>query len=170
MKKTASLALIAAVLTGSAALAAPGGGPFGRMDANGDGNVTRAEIEQATAAQFKAIDANGDQRVTKEEMQAHHEKMRAQWAEKRKQAGKPERPQGEHAGRHHGGKRSDRFARLDTNKDGVLTQAEFSARATKRLERLDANKDGTISKEEVAQAKQLRKERRAARTAQPSQQ
>lgn len=166
MKKTSTLAIAAAVLTTAvAAQAGPGGGGMiGRFDADKNGSITRAEIAQSTAAQFKAIDANGDQRVTKEEMQAHHEKMKAQWAEKRKAAGKPERA--DRGGRD--GKRGDHFARLDTNSDGALTQAEFAARANKRLERLDANKDGVITQDEIAQARQHRRGDREGRSGQPS--
>lgn len=47
------------------------------------------------------------------------------------------------------GDRADRwFNRLDTNKDGVISQAEVNARQTDRFAKIDANGDGMISLEE----------------------
>jgi Ca2+-binding EF-hand superfamily protein len=84
----------------------------------------------------------------------------------------------------------EHFARLDTNRDGVLTQAEADAgreiikqrmvhkraeRTDRKLEhmqhrdpaaafdRLDANKDGSISRDEFAKGHEMRIERRVER-------
>jgi len=47
------------------------------------------------------------------------------------------------------GDRADRwFNRLDTNKDGVISQAEVNARQADRFAKIDANGDGMISLEE----------------------
>jgi Ca2+-binding EF-hand superfamily protein len=47
------------------------------------------------------------------------------------------------------GDRADRwFDRLDTNKDGVISQAEVNARQADRFAKIDANGDGMISPEE----------------------
>ena len=68
------------------------------------------------------------------------------------------------------------FARLDTNRDGVLTTDEMAARHGARMahrlgeggkmrdpnaafDRLDANRDGAISRDEFARGRQLRVER-----------
>ena len=86
----------------------------------------------------------------------------------------------------------EHFARLDTNRDGVLTQAEADAgrdlikqrivqkkseRGDRRLERLqhrdpavafdrlDANKDGSISRDEFARGHEMRIERRVEKRA-----
>ncbi len=42
------------------------------------------------------------------------------------------------------------FDRLDTNKDGVITQAEMEARRAERFAKIDANGDGMISAEEFS--------------------
>ncbi len=42
------------------------------------------------------------------------------------------------------------FGRLDTNKDGVITQAEMEARGAERFARIDTNGDGMISLEEFS--------------------
>lgn len=46
-----------------------------KMDTDKDGTITQAEHDTFTAARFKEMDANGDGKVTKEEMQKHHEEM-----------------------------------------------------------------------------------------------
>jgi Ca2+-binding EF-hand superfamily protein len=43
---------------------------------------------------------------------------------------------------------ADHFAKLDTNKDGVLTAAELEADAATRFTTLDANKDGKLTPDE----------------------
>ena len=59
----------------------------------------------------------------------------------------------------------------DTNKDGAISQAEFTAGALQRFDRTDANHDGTVTKEErQAARKAMREEMRARwqnRAAQP---
>ncbi len=42
------------------------------------------------------------------------------------------------------------FDRLDTNKDGIITQVEMEARGAERFARIDANGDGMISAEEFS--------------------
>ena len=110
-----SLASCAAalVLTGAAVAQLPGPpllrgdhgpGGFGLLefDRNTDGKLTRAEFDAGQRARFDEIDANRDGSATREEMQASFEARRAR-AEK------------------------DRFAVLDTDKNGQLSQSEFDA-------------------------------------------
>lgn len=50
-----------------------------------------------------------------------------------------------------GGERAQRwFDRLDTNQDGVISQAEVNARQAERFAKIDANGDGVISLEEYS--------------------
>ncbi len=44
------------------------------------------------------------------------------------------------------------MARLDTNKDGKVSAAEFRAPVLAAFDRADTNKDGTISAEEQRRA------------------
>jgi hypothetical protein len=46
------------------------GGGFARADANGDGIVTRDEVEAQTRERFQRLDADGDGEVTRDEMRA----------------------------------------------------------------------------------------------------
>lgn len=41
------------------------------------------------------------------------------------------------------------FEKLDTNKDGVIDEAESIAKAKERFAEMDANKDGKVTKEEA---------------------
>jgi Ca2+-binding EF-hand superfamily protein len=50
----------------------------------------------------------------------------------------------------HGDKAERWFDRLDTNKDGIITQAEMEARGAERFAEIDANGDGMISAEEFS--------------------
>lgn len=84
------------------------------------------------------------------------------------------------------------FARVDANRDGVITTEEMRAQRGARManrqarkgqragqeamrnpnaafERLDTNRDGMISRDEFAQARQMRVERRAQNRATPGQ-
>jgi hypothetical protein len=46
------------------------------------------------------------------------------------------------------------FTMADTNKDGVVTQAEATQAALARFDKVDANKDGTISDTERMAARE----------------
>ena len=60
-----------------------------------------------------------------------------------------------------------RFARLDTNSDGVISAEEHDAAAAKRMDRMfdrvDTDGDGVISEAEREAAKEKMRERRGKR-------
>ncbi|MFW2828817.1 EF-hand domain-containing protein [Sphingomonas sp. ID0503] len=60
-----------------------GGRWFDRLDANKDGQVTRAEAVAARLAIFDKVDANKDGTVTPEERKAGWDAKRAEWKAKR---------------------------------------------------------------------------------------
>lgn len=147
----------AILVMGSASLAAafPGdrpegprdGGPapapmmFRMIDADGDGQVTRAEMEAAgPAAAFAAADADGSGALEGAELtafeearQAEHEAMRLRMRQQRM------------------------LDRLDADKDGSLSLEELQARGPAGMfERLDADSDGTVTGEELAAARAMR--------------
>lgn len=45
------------------------------------------------------------------------------------------------------------FTKMDSNKDGVITRAEFTAKSNKMFDKLDMNNDGKVTREEAKQAK-----------------
>jgi len=145
---------------------------FARLDTNRDGFVTKDELNAVEAKReqkadaraqrfdpskmFDRFDANHDGKVTADEMAAAHAR-RAPSA-----SGGAARPQS--AGFH------GLFARADTNKDNVLTRAEFDAMgeqlkarmehasvarggmAARMFDQSDANKDGRVTLAEMQQA------------------
>lgn len=165
MRSKFLLAAAAAVLTTAVAAAAPGagagaGGRFGKLDTDGNGSVTRAEMDAKAAERFAAIDADKDGFLTQAELSAHHEAAKARWAERAKEraAKNPQRAE-QRAERF--AKRGERmaeragkqFARRDANGDGRISLAEFQAGSSRFFERFDADKNGSITQEELAKAR-----------------
>ena len=74
----------------------------------------------------------------------------------------PALAEGPHGDKEHRGMKM--FEQQDTNKDGVISEEEFVARAKEHFALMDANKDGKITKEEseaaMAQMREKMKERR----------
>ncbi|MBI1904122.1 MAG: hypothetical protein HYS13_23755 [Planctomycetia bacterium] len=105
---------------------------FGRLDANGDGKVTKEEAERQpfAARLFERADADKDGVVTKEEFQK---------AAPPAVIAPPGGPAPEGA----------LFRALDANGDGKIGADELEAAAA-NLKKLDRNGDGTITREEVA--------------------
>lgn len=178
----ASIAAIALALP-LTAQAGPGKGHRGHaghlmeMDANADGNITRAEADASLAARFASIDANSDGFVSQDEMKAHHEarraEMKANWEAKKAEAeaaGKPVREGKMKRGKdpakaaewqaNRAEKAGERWAAMDADGDGQLSASEFTAEHIKFFDRMDADSDGTLSKAELDAAKAKRKERR----------
>jgi Ca2+-binding EF-hand superfamily protein len=99
---------------------------FKALDADGDGKLTKAEVDAARGKPMLLLiaDANKDGVVTKEELAKAF------------------------AGR--GGQVSDRvFEALDADKDGKIGAAEWQAAGERRFARLDRNKDGAVTADEI---------------------
>ncbi|KKC27721.1 EF-hand domain-containing protein [Sphingomonas sp. SRS2] len=106
MKKTPWIAGAAlAALLGTTAFAVAPDGPRGHAP------KTRAEVQAKVAEHFKKADANRDGFVTKAEVDATRAAMKEKFAERREE------------------RRDERFAALDTDKNGTLSKDEFSTRA-----------------------------------------
>ncbi|MBO9468301.1 EF-hand domain-containing protein [Tropicibacter sp. R15_0] len=163
MKKATLLGGVLILALGGASLASaagmqhgkgPGGmkgGPnaemlFEQLDANGDGQITKEEVENAPKLRFEAADTDGDGFLSDAELKAAAEKRDAARA----------------------ARRDDRIAkmieRLDADKDGKLSMEEMEARgegrkgkgkgdrALRLFDRADANNDGVLTMEEVETA------------------
>lgn len=168
----------AAVVSGVAIAAPAMKGPM-KADANGDGNLTRAELTASLDKRFAELDKDGDGKVTVEERKAvrearfaeHFKKMdkdgNGQLSMAEMQAGrearKAERGRGHHGAMHHGhhGGPGGRMGMMDADKDGIVTKVEFQSRALAKFNTADANKDGTVTKAEHeaarAQMKSMRR-------------
>jgi len=154
-----------------------GGKHFEQMDTNGDGTIARAEVEASALASFGKLDANADGFLTQEELKAGHEAHRAEveakWAEKAK-GKEPRTPKAdmepakaeawkakkEERKAKMVEKSAERFAAVDTDKDGRWNQAEYVAHRLEHFTKLDTDGDGNISAAEQAAAKAKTKEKR----------
>ncbi len=117
---------------------------FGRMDANSDGVLNEADREAARRQAFESIDADKDGTISFAEFGSRREERSDARADRRGPGGPGERGF-DRRGRP-GGPGMARAA--DVNKDGSVTQAEFTTAALVRFDQADADKNGTISREE----------------------
>lgn len=122
---------------------------FARMDGNSDGKIDQADREAREKAMFDRIDTNRDGAVSFSEFTTHHQQRADARDDGPREGGKGpragKRGRGGHGMMGHEGPMMDG---ADANKDGALTQAEFTAAALARFDKADANKDGTISTDE----------------------
>lgn len=115
-----------------------------RLDTDGDGRLSRAEVEAGANSRgkrgnplvehFAAIDANRDGYLVRSEIRAWHERQRPQReAEMRKRF-------------------DERFAAADLNGDGKLSRVEVDEkmpRLSNRFAWMDDNRDGFLSSDEL---------------------
>lgn len=122
---------------------------FARLDANKDGKLDQADRAARRAAMFDRIDADHNGQISRAEFDAPRGPMAA---------GEGRRGQGGRVmGMHHrGGTMGGRMMGpgADADKDGAITQAEFTAAAQQRFDRADTNHDGQVTREERQAARQ----------------
>lgn len=178
MKKKIAFLTLGAALIAAPVLAAPGAGPRG--DADGNGTLTRAEVQAHAAEKFAKMDANGDGKIDASDRAAKRAEMqaaafarfdankdgnisKAEWdqaaadrAAKRAQRDekRADAGEGKRGMRGHHGKRGGHhgmmMGRADTDGDKAISQAEFQTAALARFDAADANKDGQVTAEERA--------------------
>jgi Ca2+-binding EF-hand superfamily protein len=99
-------------------------GLFETFDADDDGRLTQAEIDQARRAKLTEFDRDRDGSLTLEEYQAL-------WLDAMRE------------------RMVDRFQAHDDDGDGRVTAAEFGEDYSRILSRLDDDDDGTVTREEL---------------------
>jgi len=107
------------------------------VDGDGDGVITRAEVETMRGEKFAKADENADGAVSLDEMQAFHEAQRAARQAARLQ---------------------QRFDKMDADGNGTISDAEFGARMVSRFEQADRDGDGEVSEAEREAARNARRE------------
>jgi len=109
------------------------------FDTNGDNLVTMDEFKDAALQRFKNMDADNNGSITLEEFQAYIASKRL-------------------------ARRTEYFNKIDTNRDGSISQQEYIdyklKKADMRFQEMDTNKDGLLSSEEFASRLKDRKGRR----------
>lgn len=175
MKKQIAVGLSLAVLIGAGAAYATQGQVGPKLDADGNGVITRAEAQASAASMFARMDLNRDGKLDQADRQLRRETMKTQTferldADNNGQLTKAEfladhdpaqRPQGDrkdsdgsngprldHGHGRHGGAMGGmmRMAKMaDTDGDGAISQAEFSTAALTRFDAMDTNKDGQVT-------------------------
>jgi Ca2+-binding EF-hand superfamily protein len=107
---------------------------FEQFDANGDGRLTQAEIDQVRQSRLAEFDQNGDGSLTLEEYQAL-------WLAAMRE------------------RMVDRFQAHDDDGDGMVTVEEFGESFDRMVSRLDANDDGALTPDELRRRGERRGDR-----------
>lgn len=195
MKKlTLGLTVAALALTGTA-YAAPGSAPRDG-EARRNAVMTRADVEQRAAQRFQRLDFNHDGKIDQTDRAGRRDQMlTAQFdrldadhngaLSRGEFAARPAMQQGRDGQEARGGPGMRRFGMrgpgqrmgrgmgrmADSDRNGVVTQAEFTANAVQRFERMDGDRDGQVTPEERrsarAQMREHRQERAGRRDAPP---
>ena len=108
---------------------------FKAFDKDGDGKVTRAEVQAGRAERVKGIDADGDGLLSADEMIAADLAQETARIEARVKG---------------------RIAVQDADGDGKLSAAEMMVPPgpARLFDRIDADRDGTVTEAELAQARE----------------
>jgi Ca2+-binding EF-hand superfamily protein len=109
---------------GGSGLGGPGENLFEAFDANQDGKLTQAEVDQARAAKLAEFDADGNGSLSLEEYQAL-------WLDAMRE------------------RMVDQFQAHDDDGDGEVTVVEFTERYSRIVDRLDDDDDGEVTMEEL---------------------
>ncbi len=108
------------------------------LDTDGDGDISRAEVDTARQARFAEADANGDGAISEAEFTTA---MEARASERRAR------------------RQASAFTRADANGDGVISMDETGGRIDAMFEHVDADGDGIITAAEREVAKSAMRER-----------
>jgi Ca2+-binding EF-hand superfamily protein len=130
---------------------------FAKMDANGDGTLNAADRTAMIAKHFTKMDSNGDGSISQSEFMTMHEagaERRTERREKRMEHIGAAMHEGRNGGRRVGGA-MPMLARVDTNGDKAVSQAEFRAAIEARFSNADTNQDGSVTMEERQAARNI---------------
>lgn len=110
---------------------------FAKMDANNDGQISQTEHTTGARQMFAEMDTNGDGIVTATEMDAFSAKQ-------------GDKSRDELSG-------VEKIRMVDQNADGRLTATEHATSADQKFAKMDTNSDGLLSKEELQAGHKMKK-------------
>lgn len=125
------------------------GSHFKKADSDGNGTLSRAEVEKSLprlAQKFDQIDTNKDGQLSREEMNAA------------KKTHKHAHQHGNKVDRQ--ARAAERFKHADTDGDGAISRAEadkHAPRLAKRFDQIDGNKDGKLTQDELRAYRETRR-------------
>ncbi|GAB2179560.1 hypothetical protein [Dongia sp. agr-C8] len=154
--KRLALLTVAATTLAAAAFADGGpngghGGPGGFLksaDLNKDGVIDQTEFQQSRDKWFADLDTSKDGFVSADELKVFGDKMHAEWSKKHGDQAGNGMPD---ANKKHGDFSQRILERVDADKDGKISKAEFDAEGAKMFAKLDENSDGKIAENEMPQ-------------------
>jgi Ca2+-binding EF-hand superfamily protein len=114
-----------AMLLIAAGAVAKDGDRFKRLDVNGDGVISMADLLAVSDRRVKLMDGNGDGVITRAELMAYLQQRATRRTAKR-------------------------FARLDRNGDGKISRAEAGEAGWQRIARSDADGDKAVTRRELS--------------------
>lgn len=157
---------IASILCG---VALAGGGKDDHtkmMDQNGDGKITAAEHAAGAKEMFSKMDADKDGQVTAAEMDAMHESMMKDkdkgHATARTESGPNEEKMADKKAYDPSGtgksmpkmmSSEQKIAKMDTNNDGKLSAAEYTAGSKQMFSKMDKDGDGALTAQEMREGR-----------------
>lgn len=107
---------------------------FADLDTNGDGRITRDEVDAKIAADFSAADTDGNGTLSEEEADAFHQARHEE-----RMARHEERREG----------RGDRHFNRAAGDDGVIDREEFATHGLHRFEMADLDENGEVTETEM---------------------
>lgn len=133
-------------------------------DANGDNQITRAEVDALQAEMFDWMDRNSDGFLDQADASPMRARLRAVHAAERAERGEDEgerrwRRRGSRDGEGHGGRHGG-MMRADADEDGRISRAEFLDRENRLFDHLDADENGVVTPAELDAAVEQRQTRR----------
>ncbi len=107
---------------------------FARMDANGDGTINAADRAARQADRFARLDTDRNGEISRSEMEANAEQRRARMAERRERRAERRAERAPERAERMAERREARFAMIDVDNNGALSQAELAAARERRAE------------------------------------
>lgn len=147
---------LAALSAGTFAVAQQAGGPPPRLDQNDDGLVSEDEFVAGGARHLARIDRDGDGEVSAEELEAMRQHIEQRVDERFEELdqnddGAISRDELAAMREQRHGQRQERIEDADLNQDGALSADELEEAARERFAAIDQDGDGVLTEDELRQ-------------------